>query len=262
MHLECDLEPLEQLRGRLARSPLRPGDRISLLDYDLCVNDHDNYLILYKDIFCKQLYHFTCDRPDPTILDCGSNIGLSILYFKHLYPASRIIGFEPDPTILPYLLGNVERNKLAAVEIVSAALASTGKERLLYSDGRYGSALEECAGARRPGATPIGTVGCVRLLDYLGTPVDFLKMNIEGAEWPVLEDSERGLRAVARMVIEYHHLPGLPRTLHKILDLLDRNGFDYLIHDFDRETNPKSQPPFRLGPSSEYFLLIYAQRRD
>ena len=64
------------------------------------------------------------------------------------------------------------------------------------------------------------------------------------------------------MVVEYHHLPGLPRTLHKILELLDRQGFEYLINDFDAETNPQSQPPFRIGATSRYFLLVYAQRKD
>lgn len=261
MHILSELDSPEQMRDQLARRPLKPGDHVALLDYDVCINDSDNYFILYKDIFCKQLYHFDCDRPDPLILDCGSNIGFSILYFKHTYPAARIVGFEPDPTVLPYLRGNMERNKLADVEIVAAALASHSGEGILYADGLYGSALEDCGGAQRRGVTPVGPVDCVRLLDYLDQPVGFLKMNIEGAEWGVLEDSEERLGSISRMVIEYHHLPGLPRTLHKILDLLDRTGFDYLIHDFDRETNPKSQPPFRLGPDSEYFLLVYAQRR-
>ena len=62
------------------------------------------------------------------------------------------------------------------------------------------------------------------------------------------------------MVIEYHHLPGLPRTLHNILDLLDRQGFEYLVNDFDSETNGGVQPPFRLAPESRYFLLIYGRR--
>ena len=250
------------MRDQLARKPLKPGDHVTLLDYDVCVNDSDNYFILYKDLFCNQLYHFHCDRPDPLILDCGSNIGLSILYFKHAYPAARIVGFEPDPTVLPYLRGNGERNNLTDVEIVPAALTSHAGEQVLYSDGLYGSTLADCGGAQRRGLEPIGKVECVRLFDHLDQPVDFLKMNIEGAEWGVLEDSQERLHAVSRMVIEYHHLPGLPRTLHKILELLDRTGFDYLIHDFDEATNPRSQPPFRLGPNTEYFLLIYAQRRD
>jgi hypothetical protein len=65
------------------------------------------------------------------------------------------------------------------------------------------------------------------------------------------------------MVIEYHHLPGLPRTLHDILSLLHRQRFEYLINHFDYETNPGVRPPFRLSPgSSRYYLLLYAKRLD
>lgn len=60
------------------------------------------------------------------------------------------------------------------------------------------------------------------------------------------------------MVIEYHHFPGIPRTLHKILALLARQGFEYLINDFgDWDV---LQPPFCLTPETRYCLLIYAKR--
>jgi hypothetical protein len=69
-------------------------------------------------------------------------------------------------------------------------------------------------------------------------------------------------RTCAKVVRWGHHLPGWPRTLHKILGLLDRQGFEYLINDFDPEANPAACPPFRLGPDSRYHLLIYGKRRE
>jgi hypothetical protein len=44
------------------------------------------------------------------------------------------------------------------------------------------------------------------------------------------------------------------------LGLLHEHGFEYLINDFDSETNGGVQPPFGLDPDSRYFLLIYAKR--
>jgi hypothetical protein len=64
------------------------------------------------------------------------------------------------------------------------------------------------------------------------------------------------------MVLEYHHLPELPRTLHKILALLHEKGFEYLVNDFDAETNAAVRPPFRLTPDTRYYLLVYARRVD
>jgi len=249
-------------RLRLKGHSEKPGAAGHFLNYSTRGNDGPNFYVLYKDVFVNRIYHFETKRPDPMILDCGSNIGMTILYFKHVYPQARIIGFEPDPKIFPYLEENVQRNGLKDVKLVQSAVANKGGPLKFYSDGKYGSCLSEQVGGGIPEGWSECEVPSVRLRDYLSEPVDFLKMNIEGAEWEVLADSEEQLSQVREMVIEYHHLPGLPRTLHKILELLNRQGFEYLVNDFDSETNNGVRAPFCLTPESRYFLLIYAKRRD
>ena len=249
-------------RLRIRMHAETPGSPVRFLNYTCRLNDGPNFYLLYKDIFVHRIYHFEAVRPDPMILDCGSNIGMTILYFKHVYPRARIVGFEPDPRVFPLLQENMDRNHLKDVKLKAAAVA--GKEGFLkfYSDGKYGSSLsEQVVGSAQKDWLEC-EVPSVRLRDYLTAPVDFLKMNIEGAEWEVLADSEDRLSQVREMVIEYHHEPGLPRTLHKLLELLHRQGFEYLINDLDSETNIGSCPPFRLGPESRYYLLVYARRND
>jgi FkbM family methyltransferase len=240
----------------------KSGSLLHCLNYIVRINDGPNFYILYKDIFIKRIYHFEAQRPDPLILDCGSNIGMSILYFKHVYPKARIIGFEPDPAIFPYLEENIKRNGLTDVKLMQAAVAGREGRLTFYSDGKYGSCLADHLPADIPSDWQKYEVPCVRLRDYLTEPVDFLKMNIEGAEWEALADSQDRLRQAREMVVEYHHLPGLPRTLHEILALQRRQGFEYLVNDFDSETNGGVRPPFRLTPESRYYLLIYAKRMD
>jgi FkbM family methyltransferase len=237
-----------------------PGTLVRYQDHMIRINDGPNAYVGLKDIFVRRIYHFESHRSDPLIIDCGSNIGLSILYFVSTYPSSRVIAFEPDPTIFPYLQENMSLNKVNNVELIHAAVSTRAGTMSLLSDGTCGSCLAQHASADGPPASSAHDVPSVRLRDYLTERVDFLKMNIEGAEWEVLEDSEDRLFQVREMVIEYHHLPGLPRTLHRILALLDRQGFEFLINDFDAITNPGSLPPFRLEPASRYFLLVYARR--
>ena len=244
-----------------AHNRLEPGSFVSLGEFTVCVNDGPNFAILCKDIFEKRIYHFESDSPGPVIIDCGSNIGMSILYFKKIYPKAKIIGFEPDPGIFTYLQKNIQANRIEGVTVHMAALASDSGTGILVGDGKYGSSLAlnpDAVGPAREGIE----VSCVRLADYLDEPIDLLKMNIEGVEWPVLKDTGDRLRLVRQMIIEYHHLPGLPRTLHEILGLLDRLGFEVMINDFDIETNPGVAPPFRLDRDTRYFLLIYARRKD
>lgn len=253
---------LTRLRRRMLAKPPRTDGVEHVLHYNVRINDGPNFYTLYKDIFQSRVYHFESQRPDPVILDCGSNIGMSILYFKHLYPRAGIIGFEPDPAIFPYLEENMSCNRLSDVKTVQAAVAGRAGTLAFYSDGKYGSCLAEHLPADAPASSTRHEVPCVRLREYLTGPVDFLKMNIEGAEYEALADAADRLRQVREMVVEYHHLPGLPRTLHAILALLHEQGFEYLINDFDPETNGGVRPPFRLAPDSRYFLLIYARRLD
>ena len=252
---------LAALRWRMGRRPdAHAGSVQRVLRYDVRITDGPEFYHLYKNIFLQRIYHFDAERPDPRILDCGSNIGMSILYFKHVYPRARVIGFEPDPAIHPYAEENLRRNRMEDVQLVRAAVGGREGNLVFYSDGKIGSCLEENLPAGNPEGWTRCEVPCLRLRDYLTEPVDFMKMNIEGAEWEALSDSERNLRQIREMIIEYHHWPGLPRTLHEILALLNRQGFEYMINDFDSQTNGAVQPPFRLNADTRYWLLIYARR--
>jgi hypothetical protein len=76
----------------------------------------------YKDIFESRIYHFEAKTPAPAILDAGSCIGMSVLYFKSVYPNARITAFEPDPGMCGVLRRNLERNGVAGVEVVNAGV--------------------------------------------------------------------------------------------------------------------------------------------
>ncbi len=240
---------------------MRPGSVQHIAGFDVRINDGENFYILYKDIFLDEIYRFESDKPDPLVIDCGGNVGLSVLYYKHLYPGARVVSFEPDPTIYPLLAENVERNKLRDVRAVQAAIGGEEGTLRFASDGLYGSCLAEHLPDDRDG-WDVYDVPCVRLRDQLNEPVDFLKINIEGAECAALLDAADRLQNVREMVVEYHHLPGLDRNLHDILTALDAQGFEYLVNDLDAQTNGGACPPFRLTPQSRYYLLIYARRRE
>ena len=239
----------------------RSGKAVRLLDFDVLINRGPTPHDLYEDIFVNHVYDFEAERSDPLILDCGSNIGISVLYYKHRYPKARIIGFEPDPTILDYLQENIARNHLTDVQVVNAALASNPGTITLNSDSGAASHLT----AYKPEDASEWTtfeVPCVRLSDYLTEPVDFMKMNIEGAEYEVLSECEPRIGQIREMSIEYHRLPGVPCTLHDILDLLHRNGFTYTVSDFGIAMYGSARPPVQLDPQARWWRQISARKID
>src|SRR5437899_3016680 len=81
-------------------------------------------VLLYSEIFARECYRFTSNKPSPVILDCGANIGMATLYFKWLYPAAQINAFEPDPTTFSALNDNVSRNRLQGVSVHNIALGA------------------------------------------------------------------------------------------------------------------------------------------
>jgi FkbM family methyltransferase len=245
---------ISQLRRRFVNAA--PGSLVKYLDFELRITDGRSFFIQIKDEFVHGIYHFETDNPRPVIIDGGSNIGVSILYFKRLYPNVRIIGFEPDPAIFRMLSENIERNKLKEVEVFEFGLGEKEGTTTFLADNSASGQFGE-------GENSI-TVRVTTLSKYIDGPIDFLKLNIEGQELPVLRELEASgkLGYVRELVFEYHGWAGQEQRLGELLSLLDRNGFRYFVHDFDDETGYATKPPFRWRPETVWFCLVYAIRPD
>ncbi len=249
-YLRCYLK-LCLLKGR-GRFKVRTS---KILGYSVQYIDQLSLYFEFKDIFINSIYHFNSVKRAPFIIDAGCCIGISVFYFKHIYPDARIIGFEPDKDIFNILQNNIKRNNLMNVELVNAALYSEEGALTFFPDGTDGGSLI-FKNSKKP-----TKITAVKLSDYINEPIDFLKMNIEGAELDVLLEIQEKLHYINEMVIEYHSFDNSDQKLHKILDLLNQNDFMYLINDFDGETNPSVRTPFNLKKDTRYFLLIYAKRK-
>jgi len=217
-----------------------------------------SWYIEYKDIFVNRIYHFETNNPTPYIIDGGGCIGMSALYFKSIYPNSKILCFEPDEEIFKILDSNIFTNNLKDITLVKAGLADQIGTVYFQSDGIDGGKIIESIGNTQ---TRIPTV---RLSDYVDKPVDFLKLNIEGQELPVLQELENSgsLKKIKKLVIEYHGWAGGEQKLGELLTILERNHFRYLVHDFDAETCSTSKPPFHIDLKNPWFCLIYAEQSE
>ena len=192
---------------------------------------YEAFSFLFNEIFINQSYLFKSEKKTPFIIDCGSNIGISILYFKALYPTAEIIAFEPEKDAFSCLAQNVEESKFNSVSINQKAVsAKEGKIAFYYDDENPGSLIASSIQDRIPKQKR--EVEAVRLSEYIDKDIDFLKMDIEGAELDVIEEvSDAGkLHYIKQMVIEYHHhIKKDDDVMSKILQLLENAGFGYQI---------------------------------
>src|SRR3990167_1327682 len=66
-------------------------DQERFLGFKIKVLSYRSFYAMFRDIFVKNNYYFETNEPKPVIIDGGANIGLATLYFKYLYPNSKII---------------------------------------------------------------------------------------------------------------------------------------------------------------------------
>jgi FkbM family methyltransferase len=177
----------------------------------------------YKEIFEKEIYRFVSNSNSPLIIDCGSNIGLSILYFKQLYPLAKIIAFEPDQNNFELLKLNTQKNNLTNIELNQSAVWITNGHISFEAKESEASHISENDSHHK--------VESIRLNDLLNNykEIDFLKIDIEGAEFHVIKDIESNLQKVGNLFLEYHGKVDETYKLNEILNLLNRCGFNVYI---------------------------------
>lgn len=192
-----------------------------------------------KEIFIDKIYFQQLEK-QPYIIDCGANIGLSVIYMKELYPSASIIAFEPDDKNFDLLEKNISSFGYADIELRKEAVWIENTEISFKNDASMSSKIEEAD------SSSSNKVKAIRLKDYLNKKVDFLKIDIEGAEFKVLCDIEEKLGMVENLFIEYHGLYEQTTELTKMFSILSANGFHYYIKEaavifpypFVKEKNP------------------------
>jgi FkbM family methyltransferase len=189
--------------------------------------------VIYDDIFAKNTYFFETESPEPFIIDAGGHIGLAVLYFKSVYPRSTIISFEPNPETFFLLKRNIAQNGLRGVETVNAALTwEDNNSATLYVGENFIEAWDSTDTIKAdlwPNMHEYRSipVRSTRLSSYINGKVEFIKLDIEGAEYEVLAECKAKINSVSALTLEYHqNARNLQEgKLEKTLELLKDSGF-------------------------------------
>lgn len=225
-----------------------------ILDYNVKFFSYGKLSYLFSDIFLAEEYFFHTLKQRPFIVDCGSNIGMSVLYFKMLYPQSEILAFEPDYEAFAYLQKNIEQNGIESVYLHQKALSNMrGTIDFYYDPDKPGSLSMSTMKERMPKNKQ--SVEAVPLSLFIDREVDFLKMDIEGSEKDVIEElsKEGRLTYIKQMVIEYHHhIDTGEDVFSHVLGQLENAGFGYQI---------RSDLKPRFEPRQFQDIIIYAYQK-
>ncbi|MBJ6724075.1 FkbM family methyltransferase [Geomesophilobacter sediminis] len=248
-----DYRHLAALECRYGFMPRYTEFTANAFGYEVLAPDAPSFLASCKEIFADRIYAFKFSDESPRILDLGANIGLSVLFFKKMYPNAEITAFEADPKIFHYLEKNVHGNGLSEVRLVNKAAWNKDTALRFRSEGADGG---RAAWADDNGAIEVDAVDIGEFLDRHS--FDFLKMDIEGSEEYVVPACRRHLGQFRHVFVEYHSRPGYKQCLDQILTILSDAGFRIHVHTLLSSPSPlfeiKSNSGFDLQ------LNIFASR--
>jgi FkbM family methyltransferase len=229
---------------KLKHLPYNHPHSYKFLDAEISFNNGPELLHSLQEIFVEDIYKIPFPASAQVIIDCGANIGLSVLYMKTKYPAAKIVAFEPDAINFSLLKKNVTAYHLTDVELRNEAVWKENTTLEFVSEGTLDSQLASSTDQKNT-----VRVTATRLKDLLNQKIDFLKIDIEGAEYEVLKDCGAGLKNVEHLFIEYHGFFERINELTETLQCIQDNGFAYYI----KEASNVYHTPFdRTGPKKRY----------
>jgi FkbM family methyltransferase len=131
-----------------------------------------------------------------TILDLGSHVGATVLFWRERFPGALIVAVEPDPVTFSRLRRNVGR--WPGVDLRNVAVCMDDGPVAFFSANQSWVSSLSGEGER---VTVVGR-SFPSLVMEIGH-VDLLKVDIEGAEQYILDDG--ALQNVDAIVGEYHN---------------------------------------------------------
>jgi FkbM family methyltransferase len=257
MFLTPERAVCQRLEQQAVRNTRYTPGHVEAGPYRIAYGDAISVWPQWEEIFLHETLAFETSAPQPRILDCGANVGIASLFFKRRYPRARVTAFEADPEIADICRRNLTANDAADVEVVAAAVwTSRGTTDFVCEGSDSGSVASLGVIAGKTTRVPT-----IRLRDYLQEPVDLVKLDIEGAEVPVLEDCADALASVRAMTIDLHEFDPHHRQTGRIFDLLTAAGFTFelrnlaLLHD----RAPAGRSPF-AGSAPAWAITVRAWR--
>jgi FkbM family methyltransferase len=194
--------PVDALRRYLfgaGRYPVRVAVRTPTGRIAPLLHSHHDMLTL-NEVFCRLDYEL--DAPARVVVDVGSNIGLSALYFLTRPARPHCFLYEPDPRNVARLRENLAGQEDRWTLAEAAVAARSGRVRFATEpSGRYGRVGDD-------GSATI-EVDCVGINEVLelalartGT-VDLVKIDTEGLELDTVRAMDPALlRRVRAIVVE------------------------------------------------------------
>ncbi|MCL4448963.1 MAG: FkbM family methyltransferase [Actinobacteria bacterium] len=205
----------------------------------------------YENIACNP-YLLNDYSGISSFLDIGANIGAFSLALLERFPLATGIAVEPAPNVVQYLHRNLAANKVdGKVKVIEAGVWKQSEQNCLFSlasASEQSSIVDVESGVPSAGYIKINTISLQELLSLAAEQkgvVDLVKIDIEGAEHEIIEDTPaQSWKIVRNLVMECHPVPA--KSVEHLVDLLENAGMALV-----KQTDPLISPNVNLWFSRE-----------
>ena len=160
--------------------------------------------VAVSSLFFKEYDKIRCSNPN-LIVDAGANIGTSALFFAKKYPMATVLAVEPEKSNFEMLIANTRKQE--NIVAVKAAIWGASEKRVIKdrSQGHWGYTVADTQNEVDVMGQEVECITIPCLMKKYGfDKIDFLKMDIEGGEKNVLEQSANWIDSVDVMAVELH----------------------------------------------------------
>ena len=221
--------------------------------HEIIINLRDNTRILiphmrnpigvFIEVYLKEQYNLDKHGiAEPSvILDIGGFMGISALYYANQYKNKKIHVYEPVPYNYNFIKRNIYLNDLEnrVFSHQKAVFDSNSTEELTFTTDLSdlgGSALVKSHKKPLKGELPgtsiisVKTVALNDILSEIDSDQIFMKMDIEGAEYQILYNSDKDLiRKCSSMILEYHFRDNEKRNGQSLRKYLESIGYEVSV---------------------------------
>jgi FkbM family methyltransferase len=169
------------------------------------------------------------DAEPMRVVDLGGHLGYFAAWALTRFPGCRVVTFEPEPAQAALIRRTIELNRLGdRWELVEAAAQPEDGTVALVVGRSIGSYIESLGAG---GGTGTVEVAARDPFPYLAQ-ADLVKIDVEGAEWALIDDERFAEAHPGALVIEYHSA-GCPEGNAKryATARLGAMGYEVRAHD-------------------------------
>jgi len=184
----------------------------------------DNYdLASFKEIFWGLEYGEVLKINDiQTVFDIGANTGMASLFFLANLPLNKLVVVEANPGLIPKLHGILNAKNIIIENL--AIYGERGSLKFNVSENHRESTICDDQNVSGDNIVAVNTVLLEDLLQkHSLVEADLLKMDIEGAEYNILEKTPESFLKFKYIYIEIH---GDKKTRDQFRSKLIELGFE------------------------------------